>query len=249
MPSPALCGVFRSLDIYYRDKPRRAALAALAARFIRPGDLAFDIGSHVGDRISTLVDLGARVVAVEPQPLAFRALRLLYGRLAQVELVQAVCADKEGALELLVNSRNPTVSTASRDFVRAADGAPGWHDQVWDERLEVRAVTLDSLIARHGVPSFIKIDVEGFEPDVLAGLSTPVPVLSFEFTLIQMDLAGKCLARLQELGLDRFNYALGESHALVFEENVSAETLLAQLANLPPEANSGDIYAWNSQGR
>ena len=41
---------------------------ALYARFLRAGDLAFDIGAHVGDRISSFRRLGARVVALEPQP-------------------------------------------------------------------------------------------------------------------------------------------------------------------------------------
>ena len=51
---------------------------ALYARFVRPGDLAFDIGAHVGDRIGSFRRLGARVVALEPQPLCARAIRAIY---------------------------------------------------------------------------------------------------------------------------------------------------------------------------
>ena len=75
-----------------------------------------------------------------------------------------------GSVALKLNLDNPTVSTASDDFVRAADGAPGWEGQAWTSTIEVPLTTLDALIARHGTPAFIKIDVEGFEAEVLAGL-------------------------------------------------------------------------------
>ncbi|MCC2101895.1 MAG: FkbM family methyltransferase, partial [Hyphomicrobiales bacterium] len=94
-------------------------MAALYARFVKPGDLAFDIGAHVGDRIGAFRRLGARVVALEPQPLCFRALQALYGDDASVTLVDAACGAREGAISLRVNSANPTVTTASQDFVAA----------------------------------------------------------------------------------------------------------------------------------
>jgi protein-L-isoaspartate O-methyltransferase len=63
-------GVVRSLGIYYgsRQRSRAAAMDALYRQFVKPGDLVFDIGAHVGDRVAAFRRLGARVVAVEPQP-------------------------------------------------------------------------------------------------------------------------------------------------------------------------------------
>ncbi|MGA7186577.1 MAG: FkbM family methyltransferase, partial [Pseudolabrys sp.] len=73
-------GIVRSLYIYYGDRTRAAAMDRLYGRFVQPGDLVFDIGAHVGDRIASFRRLGARVVAAEPQPAPVKVLKLLYGR-------------------------------------------------------------------------------------------------------------------------------------------------------------------------
>jgi FkbM family methyltransferase len=240
---PKFVNLRRSLEVYYGDSPRDAAMDRLYARFVRPGQLAFDVGSHVGDRIGGFRRLGARVVALEPQPECADIIGAIYAGDNDVVLEHCACGPQAGELTLHINSANPTVTTASQEFVKAADGAGGWEGQIWDRAITVPVTTLDALIAKHGKPAFIKIDVEGFEADVLAGLSEPVAALSFEFTTIQRDVAQACLDRLQLLGFKGFNIALGESQDLTFAAWVSAEDMAAHIANLPHAANSGDVYA------
>jgi FkbM family methyltransferase len=238
-----LRGVFRSLRIYYLGRHDRSAMDRLYAQFVKSDDLVFDVGSHVGDRIAAFRRLGARVVACEPQPALVTTLRLIYGRDAAVTIEPVAVGAAPGQIELRINVDNPTVSTASRDFVKASEGAPGWEGQAWTRSVTVPMTTLDALIARHGMPAFMKIDVEGFEAEALAGLSEPVPALSFEFTTIQRDVAQACLQRCSALGYVRYNAALGESQKMVHDDWQSAEAIGRWLAGLPAEANSGDIYA------
>src|SRR4051812_46774356 len=106
-------GVLRSLRIYYGDAQRRAAMERLYGAFVRPGDLVFDIGAHVGDRVGAFRRLGARVVAVEPQPALVTALRLLRGRDPAVTIEPVAVGRSEGAAVLRLNLANPTVSSAS----------------------------------------------------------------------------------------------------------------------------------------
>jgi len=240
---PKLANLRRSLAVYYDDPARDAAMDALYRRFLGTDDLAFDIGSHVGDRIGSFRRLGARVVALEPQPDCAQVIRAIYGRDADVTLIQSACGGRAGRLTLHVNSANPTVTTASRDFVQAADGSAGWEGQSWDHALDVPVTTLDDLIAQYGHPAFAKIDVEGFETDVLCGLSTSLAALSFEFTTIQRGVALACVDRLEQLARYRYDVALGESQALQFDRWIAAEDMRRFLQTVPHAANSGDVYA------
>ena len=239
----ALPGLARSLRLYYGDGERRAAMHRLYGRFVQPGDLVFDVGAHVGDRVAAFRRLGARVVAVEPQPALVKMLRILYCLDPAVTIEPVAAGAQTGTIRLMLNIDNPTVATASGRFVQAANGAPGWSQERWTSAIVVPVTTLDALINRHGIPAFVKIDVEGLEADVLAGFTCPVPALSFEFTTIQPDVALASISRCAELGFDRFNAIIGEHHVLVHPDWLSAEEVAAWLAALPTAANSGDIYA------
>lgn len=236
-------GLVRSLIVYWRPG-RQRSLRRLYAPFVGEGDLVFDVGAHLGDRAVAFAALGARVIALEPQPRVVRWLRWLVRRHERIEVRAEAVGARAGTAPLAVSHRTPTVSSMSESWREGvAHGNPGFAAVRWQASVEVPVVTLDDLIEAHGEPSFCKIDVEGFEAEVLAGLSRPLAGLSFEFVAGEVAVAAACVRRLGELGAYRFNVVPGEGRQLALGEWVAAPEILAWLEAGAGGASSGDIYA------
>jgi FkbM family methyltransferase len=208
------------------------------ADWISDGDIVFDVGAYLGSKTDTYLAKGARVVCFEPQPKCVRALREKYQNNRKVTIVDKGLADKSGQTRLLVCNSAPTISTFSRQWLTGR-----FADHLWDRAVPVQVTTLDETIRTYGCPKFCKIDVEGFEFEVLKGLSQRIPYLSFEFTIEFLENAKKCVTHLVDLGYKYFNVGLGENAELVFWEWVSPEALFHHIEHLNDKLLWGDIYA------
>lgn len=239
----ALLGLVRSLVVYWRPG-RQRGLRALYRPFVGPGDVVFDVGAHLGDRTAAFAGLGARVVALEPQPRIARWLERLAGGRGDVTILRRAVGAAPGTAELAVSGANPTVSTlADRWRESIGEANPTFSDVRWDRRVEVPVTTLDALVDEYGTPSFVKIDVEGFEAEVLAGLSRPIPALSVEFVRGSLEVALACVRRLEELASYRYNAIDGEKRSFLMPEWVGAAEISRWLAAGAAGCSSGDLYA------
>jgi FkbM family methyltransferase len=235
--------MLRSLAIYHGIPLRQRRLRRFYSQFVSRGDLVFDLGAHAGNRTRAFAALGCRVVAVEPQPDFARLLRMLFARSADVEVIEAAVGEKAGRASLLISERTPTVTTIAGAWHEARAREPDFSQVEWNRQVEIETITLDLLIERFGAPAFIKMDIEGAEPSVLAGLSRPVRALSFEYLPRALDYACVCVERLRTLGAYRYNWSRGESYRLTEERWMTGNELSEVLKTAAAQRRPGDVYA------
>ncbi|HET9747040.1 MAG TPA: FkbM family methyltransferase [Chitinophagaceae bacterium] len=187
-------------------------MKAFYQKWITPGSLVFDIGANVGNRIDIFLELGANVVAVEPQKECIQTLREKFGTRISIENIGL--SNKEGELDFHLANES-TISSFSGEFI-SKTSADRFKRNKWEKTIKVNVSTFDKLIEKYGVPRFSKIDVEGFELEVLQGLNQKVSALSFEYCVPEMS--GKlyeCLERIKLLDPSAsYNYSVGESFSL-----------------------------------
>jgi FkbM family methyltransferase len=182
------------------------------------------------------------VAAVEPQAACARVLDDVYGSDPGVMIVNKAVGDKSGSAEIMIGSVHQT-STMSREWQLAFSQVEN-PDVTWQATETVQVTTIDELINEFGIPSFVKIDVEGYEHAALQGLSRSVPALSFEFHSYQLNETFACIDTLARLGEVKLNFTLEESILYVLGDWVEPEVVkreLALLVNKPPWY--GNVYA------
>lgn len=218
-------------------------------QFVLPSDLVFDIGANVGDRAEMFSRLAKQVIAVEPQKICLEGLESYYAGLwkrfieTNVIVVPEAVGSTAGSMTLYRNPAMTTTASFSPRYIRDTQAA-GRFENRWEGSEEVKMTTLDNLIEKFGLPAFIKIDVEGFEPEVIRGLSQPVRALSFEFTPELLYMAKEVLDHAATLGPCTVNYALG-NHFVKLErgEWTTPEILLEELKKFAGDPiTMGDIY-------
>ncbi len=221
---------------------RHVRLKRLYGGLVRPGDLVFDIGAHVGNHTRAFLALGTRVVAIEPQPRFVWFLGQIFGRHPDVTILETAIGARSGRAELRISSLHPTVSTLNGDWQNQVNRSDSFRNVRWDEQVGVSVSTLDEIIAALGRPALIKLDIEGSEHEALIGLSAPVRTLCFEALPAAPEAAQACLDRLIELGYDRFNWTPAERASLQ-PEWVGPDAARIMLAGLSQEPRECNLFA------
>ncbi len=241
-------GILRSWIVYYivpfvLFPFRFRRMTKLYASFISPGDLVYDVGSHLGNRIAVFLHLGARVRAFEPQQACIAPLNEWYGAEKQVTLRFAGLGEKKGAVPIYRSVAHPTLTSLDPDWVSRRGEEDAFSKIQWDRGSTVEMSTLDDEIRESGMPAFTKIDVEGFETRVLRGNSHALPALSFEFLPSDVDAVLQCIDEVCRLGNYQFNYSPGESMKFEWQTWIDADALKTFLSEYPLGSRSGDVYA------
>lgn len=200
--------------------------------------MVFDIGANVGDFTNLFLELGAEVISVDPQPSSVKALQKKFLDNDRVTIIDKGLASEEGNLIFFVSSKSHPTSTFSEKMKEKSR----YNHRKWDKTIKVSVTTLDKLTANYGNPKFCKIDVEGFEPQVIQGLKKPIPFISFEFLGEFFENITSCVNYLVNLGSPRFNYCLNLSYAFGSRNWLPGPQFLRKINHLQGSSACGDVY-------
>ncbi len=234
-------------DFYWRladrcvvdDRRQEVKFYCNVLQGFKKGDLIFDVGANVGYKADIFLRLGARVLAIEPDDSCQEILRekFVKYRLKRkpIEIIGKALSDKSSIATMWVDTPGSAKNTLSQKWVETLQE----DDERFGQRLgfgnrkEVETTTVEELIASHGMPFYVKIDVEGFEINVLKGMRRPVPYLSFEVNLPDFRSEGQdCVQALGRLASEgKFNYSVDCRLGLRLEQWVGEKEFLGMLAS------------------
>lgn len=208
---------YRTAFQYQVNDPSQRAEFEHFVSLCSPDLFLFDIGAHFGIFSVAAALKGGRAVAVDPSPAAVRMIsrQLALNRCKdKVHVVRAAVSESNGPIDLLSSG------TFSHAFFKVVEGRQR------RDAIHSAAITIDELAVRFGVPTHIKIDVEGHEAAVLRGarglLAAHSPVLLVELhNEMLRENGGAPDAALDELA--RFGFAIfsPEGRLLAGDEIVS----------------------------
>jgi FkbM family methyltransferase len=178
-------------------------------------NLIFDIGANAGHMTEKFLLTGAKVVAVEPDKTNGEILKIRFKN-QNVILVNKGVSDTKGVETFYIFAEGSPFNTFSQKWKDALERGKAYGSELQKKKFssicQVDTVTLGDLIFQFGMPDYIKIDVEGHERKVIQGLSSPVPLLSFEANLPEfLQESIDCIDRIMQIDNGAvFNYKSGD---------------------------------------
>lgn len=212
------------------------------SQYVFKDALCFDIGANVGNRVSVFLSLQSKVIAVEPQPQCCYTLNSLYSQNKNFTLIPMALGSQEGITDMMICDAS-TISSLSKEWIDKVKQSGRFANHNWYATQKVQLTTIDNLIIKYGVPSFIKIDVEGYEYEVIKGMTHKCNVLSLEFTPEYIESTFNCIQWCAKLGKIKLNYCVGENMKFELNEWIDADKMIHILQSFKNDnILFGDVY-------
>jgi len=209
---------------------------------IKDNDLVFDVGCNIGEKSFKYLTLNAKVVGFEPQPNCLKKLNDRFNGNERIT-IEPIGLDSKKGISFIYEASHDTISSMSLEFIDIVK-KERFSDYFWDKKIQIEVDTLDNMITKHGKPNYIKIDVEGYELNVLKGLTTPINIISVEFTPELCQSSVDCINYIERInGECEYNYGYREDLDFKFDNWLNKKELFSYIKSVKDfRFEFGDIY-------
>lgn len=221
------------------------ATAAACARLVRPGFNVLDIGANIGAHTLHL----ARLVGADGRVFAFEPTRYAFEKLTRNLALNSELHPRVTAVQAFLGPRSGSAAPAAIPSAWPLAEGGELHAKHFGQSMSTggaAATSVDDFLAAHETPriDFVKLDVDGFECDVLGGAAA---MLEHDRPTFVMEIAPYVLAE-RGASLDRLVAYLVPLGYRFFTESGSRPlpSTAQQLAALVPDGASINVVAMPS---
>lgn len=206
------------------------------SNLIQENQLCFDIGANVGKKSKLFLKIGARVIAFEPQKECLTNLAKIKKSNKRFEFYPVAIDSKDGTKELQLSNYSE-IATLSDSFV-SLYGEKGVN---WLNRQLVKTISINTAIEKYGLPHFCKIDIEGYEFEVLSNLKYNIPLIEFEVVAGFKEKAINTIIALNN-EFASYNYTLNEQPFFQLSAWVDINKISSIITKLPDNRFHANIF-------
>jgi FkbM family methyltransferase len=233
---------------YRKEKQLEEKRLAFYRQFISHNDMVFDVGANMGNRIKIFLRLNTKIIAFEPQTKCSTYLKRKFR--GKIILIPKGVGEKAERKKFYI-ADSSVLSSFSEEWIISTQKSGRFEEYKWDKTEYVELTTLDLTIQNYGVPQFIKIDVEGYELEVLKGLSYPINYISFEYAVPeQTKKTIECIKQIENVNGQYntlYNYSIAEEMEFALDKWLTVDEMINHIHSQKFQNTSfGDIYARRS---
>lgn len=189
-------------------------------------NLIFDVGANRGTKSFIFSKLCKTVYAFEPSENLYLFLQDKFKN-SNVKVLKYALGSQVTELDLYLVENNEAYNSLNIKHIETTATKRGISNIDSVKVKKVKVERLEKFIMQFGVPKYIKIDVEGYEYEVLLGLETPVPLLSFEVNLPEFsEEAVNALEYLDDLSKGKYKYNYSTNNSLILEKFIGKDEMI-----------------------